>query len=172
MSTGNLKRAIGQKERLAIRQEQALRLRLDGLSHSEIGERLGIDRSQITRDLQKVMKATAKRTEETAEQLRSIELQRLDLGIASIADKVRAGDPRALDLWLRYSESRRRLLGLDQQQQTTALIGEGAGLVFNIIEAQRPARFVESTATTPGDAIVESFAPALPAPTEGSATNG
>ena len=48
-------------------------------------------------------------------------------GFRALASRVKAGDIHAIDRWIRLSESRRRLLGLDAPEQTLV----GAAPDFN-----------------------------------------
>lgn len=95
------------------RRHQALELRKFGLSYSAIGERLGVTANTACRYVKKEIEAINKLNNESAEELRRMELERLDLAMSAIAPQVRKGNLGAVDRWLRISERRSKLLGLD-----------------------------------------------------------
>src|SRR4051812_18656981 len=92
------------------RERMALELRKEGRSFSEIAEELGY--ANHTGPLRAVRRALVKTLQQPADELRQLEIERLDLLAQAIVTKVRAGDTEAGHLWLRLSESRRKLLGL------------------------------------------------------------
>ena len=97
----------------AERKRQAVALRIAGATFEQIGERLGISKQAAHGLVVKALEATNKQTAETAEQLRAIELQRLDaLQAALWADAMR-GDEQKVDRVLRVMQRRAALLGLD-----------------------------------------------------------
>lgn len=144
----------GRRERIAQRRDQVFALRVSGKSNRVIARELSCGETTVRTDLRRVLSVLAARTLDNAAELRALEVARLDVGIESIAADVKKGEPRALDLWLRYSESRRRLLGLDLSQgNAAALLTTGGGsLTFNIIRDDSPGVIaVESHVIEPDD---------------------
>src|SRR5947209_16451698 len=93
------------------RSRQALELRKAGVGFVKIAQMLGYKGPSGAYD---AVQAALKRTlEQPAEELRKLERERLDMALQAIAVRVRAGDLKALDRWLRCCESRRKLDGLD-----------------------------------------------------------
>ncbi len=93
------------------RQLQALELRKAGVSYEAIASRLGYrDRSGAYRAVTAALKLTLR---EPAEELRTLELERLDAMLLALWRRVQAGDEKAVDRVLRIMERRARLLGLD-----------------------------------------------------------
>jgi hypothetical protein len=93
------------------RQSKAMELRKKGMAYREIAQELGYGGPSGAHKA--VMSALQKTLQEPADELRQLELERLDLAAAAIASKVEDGDLGSIDRWLRISESRRKLLGLD-----------------------------------------------------------
>lgn len=92
---------------------QAFELRKEGKSYNAIAAIIGVSDvtayRYVTGEIKKLNTVTA----EKAEELVRIELERLDLALAAIAPAVKQGDDKAVANWIKISESRRKLLGLD-----------------------------------------------------------
>lgn len=97
-------------ERLEL-QRRALELRRQGLNYHDIARELNIDTRTAYRIVQE---ALTRWIAEPAEDVRLLELQRLDALLAALWDKAIAGDLAAVDRVLRIMERRAKLLGLDQ----------------------------------------------------------
>jgi len=100
---------------IAERRKEALNLRIMGLSYTEIAEQLEVSRPTAIRDIQTVLAELRQETLKEAEDLRNIELRRLELATAAIMPKVAAGDMQAIAALIRLSERRCKLMGLDKQ---------------------------------------------------------
>ncbi len=94
------------------KQEKALRMRQAGLTFAEIGRQLGYA------DRQGAEKAVAAALQKTiaqpAEDLRQLDITRLDALLHGAWDEAVDGDPRAIDSCLKVLERRAKLLGLDK----------------------------------------------------------
>lgn len=106
--------APGAVER-ADRTRRALELRRDGLSYPAIAERIGVSLGQAHADVQAGLKRIGVESAETAIELRSIELARLDRVVELATKAAEGGDVRALGVILRAIEVRAKLLGLDER---------------------------------------------------------
>lgn len=95
------------------KRHQALEFRKLGLPYKAIGEKLGVTANTACRYVKKEIEIINKLNNESAEELRRMELERLDLAMSAIAPQVRQGHLGAVDRWLRISERRSKLLGLD-----------------------------------------------------------
>ncbi|HEY3230518.1 MAG TPA: hypothetical protein VGJ87_14945 [Roseiflexaceae bacterium] len=104
----------GKKEAAAERRQQAFELRKRGASYRAIGTELGISEAQAHRDVQRGLAHLAELEQASAEEYRALELARLDLAVVALSARLRTGDPQVVNAWVKVSESRRRLLGLDQ----------------------------------------------------------
>lgn len=96
-----------------VNTQEALRLRSAALPYSQIAARLQVSKSTafgyVTRALEDLREERRKR----ADVLLDLELDRLDIAQRSIWAQVLRGDLHALAVFLRLSERRSRLLGLD-----------------------------------------------------------
>lgn len=107
-----------------ILRTRALDLRREGASYRAIASALtdelgrqGIDRKigkdvahrLVTEALAEIRKANA----ESAEEVRQLELDRLDVWMLRLNTGKKRSEPRVIDTMLRISESRRKLLGID-----------------------------------------------------------
>jgi predicted DNA-binding protein (UPF0251 family) len=97
----------------AERRVESLRLRKKGFSYFEIGRRLGVSSRTAHRDVKKHLDEIAQTCTEEAEEVRCIELQRLDELYVIAWSKIKAGSETAIDRCLRIQERRAKLLGLD-----------------------------------------------------------
>jgi hypothetical protein len=96
-----------------MRRTKALELAAQGLSYDEIARRAGFaHRGSAHRA---VFKALDAREAENVDQLRALELDRLDALQASNWEKAVTGDHRSVLLVLRVIEARIRVLGLDRK---------------------------------------------------------
>lgn len=82
---------------------------------------LGIPYATLHRYKERALMAI---TSPTIEAARNEELERLDRIIEVQWDRVEAGDPKATEIYLKVSERRSKLLGLDKPTQVEAMVME------------------------------------------------
>jgi hypothetical protein len=99
-----------QQERASAKRVEAMSLRLAGLTWEQIGDRLQIS-TEAARQI--VQTALDRATHDRVEALREIENARLDRAQAAIWTKVLEGDLKAVDTFLRISQRRSKMNGLD-----------------------------------------------------------
>lgn len=121
--------ALGKKSQaqailISERREQAINLRRAGLSLRDIAKRLSVDVATIHEDIKVMMAEAIKENVNNADQLRAMELERLDRMLLNISGQlapVMAADGKtvlkpaslnAVNTALRISEQRSKLLGL------------------------------------------------------------
>ncbi len=94
---------------------KALELRLQGLTLEEIAKKTGFwkDRRGAYRAVTTALKRATEDNNELADELRTLELERLDKYLTTLKAKIRKGDTRAIDTALRIMDRRAKLLGLD-----------------------------------------------------------
>jgi hypothetical protein len=109
----------GAKRHLEAREREvkALELRKAGLSYPQIGKALGVSQVAAYKIVMRVLQRYEANIQEETEDLREIELQRLDRMLNAIEPKIRRGDLKAIAVAVRISERRSRLLGLDLPQK-------------------------------------------------------
>lgn len=92
-------------------QRKALEFRKAGVSYQRIAETLGYkDASGAWRAVKSALKKTL---QEPADDLRRLEIERLDAAASAIYPSVKQGQYGAIDRWLKIMERRAKLLGLD-----------------------------------------------------------
>lgn len=101
----------------AERRRNALGLRRNGATYEQIAEALDISVSTARNYIKDALEAITKDIAETADEIRELELQRLDHMLRVLAPKIETsaaeGDYRPMQMQLRIQERRAKLLGLD-----------------------------------------------------------
>ena len=115
MSRSSARRSRGAETRLRV-----LGLRVQGYSVRRIAAELDLSSSTVFEHLNRALAELAAETLERTEELRALELERLDAATAAIWDSVLDGDHGAIQTFLRLSERRARLFGLDVQRPGAA----------------------------------------------------
>jgi len=92
---------------------KALELRKSGASYRQIGEALGVTMQRAHQLVMDELDRLAQLRLGNADELRRLELERLEMGALAIVTKVKQGNVECVKVWVRISESRRKLLGLD-----------------------------------------------------------
>lgn len=108
------KAAARREEEQKKRRLEAMSLRQAGLTWDQIGERLGIARDSA-REL--VYRNLERADNREVDAQRAIENARLDRAQAAIWTRVLNGEDKAIDTFLRISQRRARLNGLDAPQK-------------------------------------------------------
>jgi hypothetical protein len=123
------------------KQVQALRLRLAGVSYADIAQQCGYKGASGA--LQAVKSALKKTLREPANELRTVELARLDEAQSAIWAKVLAGNEKAIDTFLRISRRRSELLGLNVESLDVNVSGTIEHNVSVDIEEVRAKRWAQ-----------------------------
>ena len=97
-------------------QNGALKLRLQGYTYREIGEKQGTSHMAAYGEVLSALEAVKRETHENAEKLRDLEVHRMDAILAELWP--RKADPRTADTILRLMDRRAKLMGLDAAQQS------------------------------------------------------
>lgn len=122
-SKASAKRIKGAENR-----NRALELRKSGASYRQIGEALGISMQRAHQLVMDELDRLAHLRLGNADELRRLELERLEMGALAIVSQVRKGEIPAVKVWVRISESRRKLLGLDAPVKVAPTDPEGNAL--------------------------------------------
>ncbi len=102
-----------EKVRARERELRALELRKAGATYRRIGEHLGITEQGAHKAVMRALNKLIADVSESADQLRELEVQRLDAMLLGLWDQARLGDVKAVTASLRVMERRARMLGLD-----------------------------------------------------------
>ena len=96
-----------------------MELRKAGATYRAIARELGVDVHTAHADVAAELADLRVQTAHTAEDVRDLELARLDAATNGVWPDVQAGDPRAVMAIVRIGERRSKLLGLDAPQQSS-----------------------------------------------------
>jgi len=112
------------------RKLQALELRKAAATYQQIADQLGYrSASGAFNAVKAALKATLR---EPADELRELELARLDAMLLPLWRRVQSGDEKAVDRVLRIMERRARLLGLDAPRRQELSGPDGKPLAFDL----------------------------------------
>lgn len=100
------------EQRIEFRR-RAWELRIAGLTQQQIGVKLGLSQSIVSRMLARAREDATAATHEVATIATAEQIARLDRMLVALWEKVRNGNERAVDTVLRIEERRAKLLGLD-----------------------------------------------------------
>ncbi|GAB2918582.1 hypothetical protein ACFMQL_20475 [Nonomuraea fastidiosa] len=116
------------------RRYQALQMRIAGVSHAVIAQRLGYSSPAVVgKDITAALKKAAKAEAMAAEELLHLEINRLDRMMASIWPKVLKGEVNAVEAALKIVNKRANLLGLDLINRNGAADTDMASLLGNML---------------------------------------
>lgn len=106
-----------EKGAILQRQLQALDLRMRGLSFRAIADKLDISVQTAYSDVMKELGRLAKERDGKTEELRQLELERLDMLLLALEPMARVGDTAAVTAYLKTMERRAKYLGLDAPEK-------------------------------------------------------
>jgi hypothetical protein len=103
-----------QQAKTADRRARLVQLKLAGVDYESIARQLGYSSpADARKDLTRAFDATARRLDHDTQELRALELARLDRLQAALWSSALGGDVRAVEVSLKVIDRRCRLLGLD-----------------------------------------------------------
>ena len=95
------------------RERDALELRTRGCTYDQISKALGMSLSGAADAVRRALEALKSETQEKAEEVRDLELRRLDKMLQIAEAAAEGGDLAAIDRVIRIQERRSKYLGLD-----------------------------------------------------------
>jgi hypothetical protein len=116
----------GEAETIVARRVKALDLRKAGLTYRRIADELKVGLQTAYTDVQDELAALKALTGKAAEDIRELELRRLDDYTLGLTPAGRKGDAKAVMALIRVQERRAKLLGLDAPAAMT-LAGPDGG---------------------------------------------
>jgi hypothetical protein len=142
-----------QRAKTAQRRTQAIGLALAGLSWDAIADKLGYSSRQAAhKDVQRALAQAVAEQTSAAEELRMVELMRLDRLQAAAWPKALTGDLKAIETCLKIITERRKLLGLDAPAKLEVITLDAVDAEIRRLEAE--------LAALPGGAEAGETAPA------------
>jgi len=131
------------KPEVIERWAKALDARKLGATYAVIAKQLGY--ADPSGAWQAVQDALQRTLQESADDLRRIEIERLDQWLLSLGKKIQAGDPRSIDTALKIQERRSRYLGLDAPNKLE--LSGSTGVVIQYLTDDS----VQATPSSPSD---------------------
>ena len=108
-------------------EREAYQLRLIGYSYQQIADALGRPRSTVHKAVQRALARRVAEIDGMADELRRLELDRLDRMLAALERRIAEGDPQAVSVARQLIETRAKLQGLnapEQRDHTIRIIDE------------------------------------------------
>ena len=99
----------------AERQRTALELRKAGASYDQIADKLDVSKSMAAKVVRTALKSIIK---EPAEEVRDMEVARLDAALFAIWSQVKQGNHGAIDRFIKIQDRRAAYLGLDAPKES------------------------------------------------------
>lgn len=103
------------------RRLQILNMRVAGFSHSQIAQAVHLSPNNISQIIAKELAKTRALADQALEDLRSLEVARLDEAVRALWPKAMTGHPRSIEIILKVMERRAKLLGLDAPERQVTL---------------------------------------------------
>jgi predicted transcriptional regulator len=97
----------------ADNRQQSFILRRRGYSYQEIGDELGISPQCAHQHVTSVLKESREITGEVSDDVRELELKRIDLMLKALSIKAARGDEKAIETTIKLMARRTAYLGLD-----------------------------------------------------------
>lgn len=131
------------------RQTKAVAMRLAGLDFQNIAEQLGYsNRAAVVTDVQKAISARIEDGTRSIDELREMELLRLDRLQAAVWVQALAGDHKAIDQSLKIIDRRCKLLGLDAPERHEVVTLDWLDTQIRELQATIAARTADAAPTT------------------------
>lgn len=118
------------RELIADRRKEVIALRREGCSFREIGDILGVSSTTAFKDAKAIIAEVVRETKDMYEEIRAIELMKLDeLEVANLP-KAMDGDTKASGIILSIQKRRAELLGLDAPAKSKIDLDGGLNIVL------------------------------------------
>jgi hypothetical protein len=128
MANGKQSKASAARLKGSENRNRALELRKSGASYRQIGEALSISMQRAHQLVMDELDHLAQLRLRNVDELRRLELERLEMASIPVVAKLKKGDLKAAMVWIKLSESRRKLLGLDAPLKIAPTDSDGNNL--------------------------------------------
>lgn len=108
---------IGKADAAKLNRVRAIKLRITGQTVTTIAEQLGVSKPSACRYVQTALGQLAALQEKDAEQLRTLQRERLDALLAAVWPQAQEGDLKAIQTVVKIMERLSKLLGLDAPEK-------------------------------------------------------
>lgn len=112
---------------------RALDLRKSGMTFQQIGVELGVSTAQAYNYVKGALKETL---QESADELRTLELERIDRLLLAVWQNATLGRVEAIDRAIKLMERRAKMLGLDAPVQLEATGSAGGPMTVMFVERE------------------------------------
>lgn len=120
---------------VAERRRKAFALRKGGASYQEIADALGVSVSTANAYVLEVLKQLREQVKEDAEEIKALELMRLDQMWLALEGQIRKGHLQAIEKGIKVMERRSKFLGLDSPVKTAITNPDGSESPLNAAAA-------------------------------------
>lgn len=110
---------------LTLRQWQCLELRRKGKTYRDIAAELHISVSTAHQHVSAAIASIREESNETAEQIVAVEIERLDRALVALDEKIDDGDTKAIETMIKLQDRRARYLGLDSPTKIAPTTPDG-----------------------------------------------
>ena len=140
------------REKATLRRAKALLLRKAGMTYEQIGEMMGCTRQNAHQLVTKALQEIRIKGEQDAEEIKLLELERLDTFFMGLWQNAKKGNVQALDRALKIMERRAKLLGLDAPSKIAPTSPDGEAPYKGMTERELDQRIAELQAKLGEDA--------------------
>ena len=112
------------EEELQERRIKAMQLRLRGKSYPMIARELKLSVSQAYQDVMHEVRKRSEELKENAEEVRSMEVERLDVIMDKLWDRIEGGSLDHIEVYFKVAHRRAKLLGLDAAGKSEVTIND------------------------------------------------
>jgi len=125
------------KDAVEVRRTEALRLRVAGTTYEKIADALEIGLATAHNDVQVMLAERREQAAEDADEIRDLELDRLDRAIVLVLKQIEKGNLGAVDRLVKLNERRCKMLGLDAPEHRKHSFGDDGATPADVAKLVR-----------------------------------
>lgn len=125
---------------LHIQRQRVIDMRVAGWSNFRIAMTLSIPEKEVAIHIKAALHNARRNINASVDHLKALENLRLDFLFEQLEDRAKSGDVEAVEVMLKISESRRKLLGLDRPSQQEMTIRHPEPMIYlpEVVEDEPP----------------------------------